>query len=443
MNSRVFEALRPLVVETVGALQAARTGEEFVELQRALLGQFLRHQLTQVQARDRLTKLKASRSAMTRERPKPIHAIRAISEEIATDEFFDEVLSCALHVLRCLGDGVAWKVVDFDRRAITVMGQGRRVGRLADDAGLRAELAELDRLWSEEGRFAVHNDMTNCLRHGDLTIPTRLEGTRDIEIAEIKAGGKLKATQALRLDRSLAFLRAGYRAPAAGEEPGTRILAAVPRLRTYLPQLSDAIGIARDEGVADFTPHPCMTVAVADYRVLSARADRPDDWTVDAPRRRGWNRDRPRVIQSLSFARRLRERRNSFAFMAPYAIFPLRAEDIADLILGQLDVCTTISCDELEKALAVEGLQSEIAGGTDAESLFLRASDGANTVSLPSAIREQMLAELMTPDTLIGAIRHSLAATAADRSERPARHLVPYAGESDVWFQGPASLVPA
>jgi hypothetical protein len=55
---------------------------------------------------------------------------------------------------------------------------------------------------------------------------------------------------------------------------------------------------------------------------------------------------------------------------------------------------------------------------------------------------EQMLAELMAPDTLIAAIRHSLAATAADRSERSAQHLVPYAGEPDVWFQGPASLVP-
>jgi hypothetical protein len=192
MNSGVFGALRPFVVETVVALQRARTGQDFVSLQRRLLEQFLRHQLTQEQTRERVKESKARRSSLTAKTPKPVSAIREISEEIKTDEFFDYVLGCALHALRCLGDGLAWKVVDFDRRAITVMGDGRRVGRLADDAGLQAELAELSRLWNREGRFAIHNDLTNCLRHGDLTIPTRLDGPRDVEVAEVKAGSKRK-----------------------------------------------------------------------------------------------------------------------------------------------------------------------------------------------------------------------------------------------------------
>jgi hypothetical protein len=181
--------------------------------------------------------------------------------------------------------------------------------------------------------------------------------------------------------------------------------------------------------------HPCLTVAVADYRVLAQAPGRPADWTHEAPRARGWNPTGERVIQSLGFVRRLRARRSNFAFLAPYAIFPLDADDAADLILGGLDICTTLNCDLLVAELRDAGIHAAVAGGRDAETSFLVASDDRNTVSLPAVIREQMLAELVTPATIIAAIRHSLAATAADPDVQPAGHLVPYAGERDVWLQ--------
>lgn len=280
----------------------------------------------------------------------------------------------------------------------------------------------------------MHNDLTNCLRHGDLTIPTRLAGPGRVDIAEIKAGGNIKLMQRSRLDEKLAFLNAGYRPPADDADSGERILTPAPRLRTYHSQLRDAIAAARRVGYADFSAHPCMTVAIADYRRLDETPEQADDWAGKAPRRRGWDPSDPRVIQSVAFVRRLRERRNSFPFIAPYAIYPLEPVDIADLILGHLDICTTINCDELERTMASVGLHSQVASGADADALFLRASDGANTVSLPAVIREQVSTELMSPGTVIAAIRHSLAATAGDSSIRPARHLVPYAGESAVWL---------
>jgi hypothetical protein len=361
-----------------------------------------------------------------------VDLIRAVSTEIETDELFNHVLGCALHTLRCLGDGIAWKALNYDRRAITVMGNARRVGRLASEDGLIAELAEMDRLWDKEQRFAIHNDLTNCLRHADLTIPGASSGRREVEVAEIKAGRRHRAGQRLRLTEALTFLDTGYRPPGAAE-PATRILPALPRLRAYHEALREAISLARGQGIGDFSPHRSMTVAVADYRTLDRLPELPEEWTGAAPRRRGWDPQDPRVIQSLGFVRRLRERRNSFAFIAPYAIFPLNPADAADLLLGQLEICTTLSCEELERALAQAGIESEVAAGRDAERLFLRATDGANTVSLPAVIREQMVTELMSPSTLIDAIRVALAATAADPSQEPARQLVPYAGEPGVW----------
>lgn len=432
MNSTVFEALRPFLLDGVRALQSACTPADYVALESGLLKQFLRHQLTQEQTRERLVALKTERAILTRQLPKPIASIRALSEEIETDEFFDHVLGCALHAFRCLGDGIAWKALDFDRRVITVMGDGHRVGRLADETGLAAELAELDRLWTEEHQFAIHNDLTNCLRHADLTIPGTPIGRREIEVAEVKASGKQKTIQRSRLAEKLQFVNTGYR-PSADGSPASRILPAMPRLRTFLGPLRVAIARARKVGVADFSPHRCMTVAVADYYVLDRTPELADDWASGAPRRRGWDPSHPRVIQSLGFVRRLRERHNSFAFIAPYAIFPLDPADAADLILGHLEVCTTISGDELENTFTQAGLQSEVAGGSDAEHLLLRATDGAATVELPAVIREQMVTELVSPDTIIDAVLLALASTAADPAKQPARQLVPYAGERAVW----------
>jgi hypothetical protein len=96
-------------------------------------------------------------------------------------------------------------------------------------------------------------------------------------------------------------------------------------------------------------------------------------------------------------------------------------------------VCSTISCDELEAALSQAGLQVEVACGDAAESFFLRASDGVSTMTLPAVIREQMLAELVHPQTIVAAIQHSLAAAVFDPAARPASHLVSYSGEREVW----------
>lgn len=104
-----------------------------------------------------------------------------------------------------------------------------------------------------------------------------------------------------------------------------------------------------------------------------------------------------------------------------------------DLIIGRLDVCTTINCNKLQRALAAAGRPTDVAGGRDANRWFLRASDGQQTVTLPAVIRDQMLTELMTPDTLIGAVRAALAATAADPDPQTASTLVTYADERSVW----------
>jgi hypothetical protein len=75
-----------------------------------------------------------------------------------------------------------WRALRYNRPAIAILGTGTRVNRLAAEEGLLPELHEIERYW-DRGIFAIHNDLTTCLRHGDVTAIT----SRGNEIVEVKA----------------------------------------------------------------------------------------------------------------------------------------------------------------------------------------------------------------------------------------------------------------
>jgi hypothetical protein len=121
-----------------------------------------------------------------------------------------------LHALRCVGDGIAWKALRYDRGAISTLGAGRRVGRLSAGRGLDAELRAADEYWSS-GSFAIHNDLTNCLRTGDLTLP--FEAGSTVAIREVKAGSGRSTAQTRAAEDRITFLREGRGVRAFGEAP--------------------------------------------------------------------------------------------------------------------------------------------------------------------------------------------------------------------------------
>src|SRR6266487_1170678 len=92
--------------------------------------------------------------------PKPIEAIR--EQQVLLDRVVNQeaTLKAVHHLIRAVGDGIAWRALRYDRRAFTVLGDGERVGRVASGIGLDAELTALATLWEDERQFAIHNDVT-------------------------------------------------------------------------------------------------------------------------------------------------------------------------------------------------------------------------------------------------------------------------------------------
>jgi len=211
LNEPFYRDLRPRVRDLIERSRRAGTPDEWVYLHRDLLIEFGARQdaadETLPKARHRV---RGEIRELAQREPKPIALIRAQQEILKRVERQELVAKASQHALRQVGDAIAWRALNYDRRAITILGEGERVGRLARGVGRDAELLELGRLWEEEQVFAIHNDLTNCLRHGDLTAIRESDTGVDVTLIEVKAGQRPDDTpQMQRLARATELLHEG------------------------------------------------------------------------------------------------------------------------------------------------------------------------------------------------------------------------------------------
>jgi hypothetical protein len=360
---------RPVLVSLVRALQQASEPADFYRLQR---------------------------------KPFPRAEVQRTQQLLDTQEFAERCCKAVTHALRCVGDGIAWKALRYDRAAISVLGSGKRVGRLADGKGLDAELEAVAEYWWKDGSFAIHNDLTNCLRTGDLTLPFEPGGR--VAIREVKSGSARRTAQTKAAEERIAFLRKG-RGPVMGADSAQLARFAV-RVRTDLHVLRRLLADARRDGYARAQPSSSTVVVTVDPRV--SRGEPGIDVVTDQARAgAGWYDD-PRIVRTLTMVRRARERLHHYPYLAPLTVFPLPAEDIAELVFGPLEYITILHAPTLERELAARGIHAEVVTRKpEADRVFLRAVRADAQVELPALVREQLLTELMQPACLIDSL-HSM-----------------------------------
>lgn len=340
-----------------------------------------------------------------------------------------------MHALRTVADGIAWKALRYDRLAIAVLGRGTRVGRLALGVGFDTELGRLA-AYREHDILAIHNDLTNVLRHGDLTLVRRTrDGGLELDIDEVKTG-RLDAgsRQMRRIEDAIAFLQKGEHATLA--DGGPLVAVRVPqRYRTFLANLRDLVIKTRRVGAAWVSPSPCLAVVATDFTRTSGRSREIGERIrrdMEA-RLHWWSDDSFKTIVWSSSLRRLRDRRMTVHSLAPVSILPLPAEDVADLLLGFVDYTVHLNTDVLAQMFQRRGIAARIprVAGAELDRIFMNAIGGGVAVDVPSALREQMAAELATPASIIAAVKGAF--QAAQRRGGGARYIVVFADESAVW----------
>jgi hypothetical protein len=123
--------------------------------------------------------------------------------------------------------------------------------------------------------------------------------------------------------------------------------------------------------------------------------------------------------------------------MAPYAILPLPPDDVADLIMGFIDLAVSLKLDVLERDLSRGDVEVRVARPGEAASLFLEAHRGEVGLLLPPHLREQLMVELVTPDCLFAAIDYVLTLNEQRPSESRDRRVVVFEDEASVWDARP------
>jgi hypothetical protein len=442
-----FEALqdehvthyRESLLDLVRAFQKASALKDFFDVQLKLLAQYAARQSVVEERRSALSRERARLRELVRERPRPLGRVRELQHRMDLrlhQERRDDILSFAL---RELADGIAWRLLRFERRAFAVLGDGPRVDRLAAGVGFATELERIAELWEQHGLLALHNDLTTCLRYGDLTVLLGADAEAGVGIEEVKAAGQrgMRPKQTERLDARLDFLKSNFQARGADGMPVS--LQQLPvQYRTHSQDLAAVLARARAQGYADAQPEPALILAAVDYTQLAGREAELGQWPWRLARERGWTLQDDFHHSRIALQTRMQERHGNLSYFAPVTIFPLPAEDLTDLLLGGIDYAVTLRAHCLPPAFARAGIEIELPTGRDAEREFLRASRAGETLTFPLHLRDQMLRELMSSETLVAIADCMLSALAAGASVDMQRML--FCDEREAWPSPPVYL---
>lgn len=399
LGDQLFLQLRDEYVAAITVLQQAGSPEDFMGLQLQLRNLVAEGEGLMAERRQIAKADKARRNLLARaQRPEDRDTIAELSERLTVYERLHLRDRVVVHILRCIADALVWRATGYDRALFTILGDAERVAHFADEAGATFERRRAQEFW-DLGVLPIFNDLTTVLNEGDLTVLHSTWPVPRVRVEEVKASGRInpKSRQAQRLESKLSFLNTGRRQTESG---GQHDLWCTPvPYRHRLDDLALLMARARREGIAYAFVHPALLVTAFD--MFWAGEHEVDGMTYAADQV-GWRAED--TIAGSSVGTRLRELNRSIPGMAPWGIFPLAAEDIADLLMCRFAYVVTLRPERLVPDFRARGITLTFPTGTERNAVFLHAHRDGDTVTVSSHLREQMLRELMTVETLVDVV---------------------------------------
>jgi hypothetical protein len=396
-NDPEYQAAQPQFVAWIDQLQRAQTADDLNSLQYELVIDFGGRQdafsgvippkLKEVN--EEIKRLKDMRP-FPREEMQQQQALRA-GVEHATAAY-----RALQHSIRVIADGIVWRALDYDRTAIAVLAEGPRVGHFASEEGFQVEMRALHHVRERYGVLAIHNHLTNCLRVGDVTaIFTTDEGQRFPMPIEVKKSQVL-TKDSPQVQRQLAAIH----------RLNTGRLHLPLAYRTYLNDLPELIRRAKATGYATMQPAPCVFVEAVDFRHFGGNPGMLRQRSQKAHDKLGWLESGNMILSGQTSVSRARDRHDTVSELAPISIFPLPAEDVADVLFGFVDIKVHLNVPLLKIAFARKGFYTDIARAPESGRTFFTAQTDTSGIIVPAHLREQILHEMITPSTLIRMVEH-------------------------------------
>jgi hypothetical protein len=154
------------------------------DLQSELLGAII----TGDKARKKYVNLEAQRAKSLKkliETKSSINKIKHSQRLLDSMKNYSESARLFVAQLRSIGDGVAWRFLNYDRAALRILAEHQYIPPPEMGRGLLAEIEKFAR-FASKGQPVIMNSITNFLRVGDLTVYDESSGKYDL--IEVKAG---------------------------------------------------------------------------------------------------------------------------------------------------------------------------------------------------------------------------------------------------------------
>jgi len=401
---------------------------DFYEFQRLLFGRLYSVEERRGQC-DRIVKrMRRGTSKLPADAPPPPH--NGDPAKLESWEFEAYVYERLARQLRTVGDGLAWRCFGYNRRMILALSRNNSAGPMYGKQGLPYELGRIQELWEKDRHFALHHDLTNCLRIADLTEFTDDGG---VLLREIKAKPHTEKKQ---WDRAQAAVDAITRgAPLPGGRSDARLVELAEPYVTNLKQLDDLIQLAKRHG--------CRGMKLSQGRALMASSlptftqrwgHDPEEGTsvLESTRRRAIKR--ADIATTLHHIKGYSgDTASRSPIMAPWSIYPFSPVDCASLICDSVVFETTVSAQALVDSLERAGLRGELLlanahNQLSGEMDVVRAHWRDRTLIWHAYGLNLLLYELAEPDTLARGMREVLV-----MDDPPAEPVMTYANEAAIW----------
>ncbi|MCP9488038.1 MAG: hypothetical protein MSC30_19540 [Gaiellaceae bacterium MAG52_C11] len=394
LNHRYFQSRRPSLLAMVERLQRAHTRRDVRELQLDLIAELGAVEKVATEIDDERGSAALERlDALKLVEPKTPEVKRELGDAqdmLRRLDHMHVVVNAFRHVVRTIADGLVWRMFDHDRTALALLAAREAVAKHAPPEGFDAEMRAMDRLEHALDTVVIHNDSTYCLRHGDITAVIEIDGRRFPYLEEVKAG----RSQAVRQKQAIA--------DAVKRIHDGRLLIPAP-FDTHLAHLVPLLADARATGYAE-AKIDCRFVQAIDYRHFGGREERVGEILREADHKVGWLNGDRLILASIAGASRIHDRGDPVAEIAPVSIFPLPADDVVDMLMGAIDLRVHLNTELLALEFRKHGITVEFATGPAARQHFIYATRGYLGLHIPAYVREQMLTELLTSESLIGLV---------------------------------------
>lgn len=252
-----------------------------------------------------------------------------------------EVCRRIQRLVRQIGDGIAWRALNYDRTRLRLLAQKPHTGHI-ELASMKEELIQAADHLGTTGDVVVLNDLTNYLRYGDYTAV----GAEGVSINEVKGGkGSRRSGKAVKqrqkTKKIIDFLEHGV---AETEEGPKKIVYLNTEPRDHLAEVRELIRKARKDGFGYARVSDCTAAAVVDITYMSdkmAGGAKVTDFFRN-PFEQSKHAD---MWDNLSLS-------DHFTWnVAPYSVFPFPPEDRLAIMTGEYWLLTFFNFGNLVKCL--------------------------------------------------------------------------------------------